>query len=565
MDALLEAVEAGTSAEIVSDPSSISPAPLPSSDTPSLDLTKSHQAEISSSTVPESGISLTEAVETKQEEIALPSALDSTAASQPSEVLVCTVSEQVTVIEAVTEEVKEEVKAGEAFQATETIESKTEPSKKDTPSDDSESDSSDSEDEEAFRQSLLRRGVKEGEAKSNAFDAEDSDDDFDADIQSRVNNMMDAALEEEGPITTGPPKTVNEEEYRDDPSLPATAPESSDLVLAGRISTLLANDILVTSADHTKTWDVDSVLCLRDGSILGRITELIGRVDRPSYRILIETTLPKQKKDSSSQNKKSAAKKHQANKNALPAPPTDIPIDTTTAIESTNPVEPVLPQDDGSNTIVTEKETIEILQTIDGPSEPQIALITEESSSTVLIAEINAPEPIESAESAESMVEEIKSENPSSMDVDVAIAPAADVNAAPVSDDPEIVKKEEGGEESEASKLNAFYARRKALKARLVIGEVVLCVVDWSKEVNSAIARAKGSDASNAWDEEVGDDELDFSDDEEERKHKERLKNERKQARANGLETQMRGRGAKRNTQSVDPTLPPHPKRTKME
>lgn len=575
MDTTIDVAEAGESVEKVADPSPLSPALLPTSDTLSSDVNNSNLAETPNSSAVDSGISIVEAVETKQVVIAEPSTGDSPTESHLSESIVCTVAEEVTVAVAVKEEEVEEVKQGEGEQSTETKVASSETSASKASVSGSESDSSDSEDEDTFRQSLLRRGVKEGEAKSNAFEPEDSDDDFDRDIQSRVNNMIDAGLEEEGPSTTGPPRTVNEEEYHDDPSLPATAPESVDLVLAGRISTLLPSDILVISADHTKTWDVDSVLCLKDGSILGRITELIGRVDRPSYRILIETTPPKQKnKDSSSHNKNRGKKQgnQQANKNSTPAPTTvasDIPIANQ---ESTTQGEPTLLQETGTNEVVTEKESTEILESISGPSEAQPQVVTEVSITATEITTVIEKEETKEIEVKKEDEEVVQiAETSSSMDVDVTIAATvaeSDVKVEKESVEGGVEVKKEEGEESEASKMVSFYARRKALKARLSVGEVVLCVVDWSKEVNATAARAKGSDASNVWDEEVGDDEVDFSDDEEERKHKERLKNERKQARANGLDTQSRGRGgnghAKKVAQSGDSSLPPHPKRAKL-
>ena len=429
----------------------------------------------------------------------------------------------------------------------------------------SDGESSDEEDEEAFRMSLLRKGgvASEGEAKSNAFDADDSDDEFDRDLQAEVNDMEDVALEEEGPTTSGPPRTANEEEYSDDPSLPTMAPPSSDLVLAGRISVLLPNDILVTSADHTKTWDVDSVLCLKDGTILGRIVELIGRIDRPSYRIVIETSPPKQKgKDSMSKSKAKSLKvkakssdlkgSHQASQ--------ILPTHSEPVIEHNESDHPNIVNNDtsASNNLLLsstmmsnesgatpeasaislpKNEAVEIL-----PNDPLPSKESEPTSAE------NESDPSTAATTASITTESITTES-----IITESDPSATEFIAPEST---TIRVDPSPEEEAEKKVAEFYARRKALRSRLEIGNVVLCVAEWSKVVNTTAAMIKGSDASNAWDEEVADDELDFSDDEEERVHRERLKNQRRLARANGLagddhKAKSRGGNAKRNSSST--------------
>lgn len=424
----------------------------------------------------------------------------------------------------------------------------------DISSNDSDSDSSDDEDVDEFRKSLLMKGVKEEGVKSNVFDAEDSDDDFDQDIQSRVNNMIETALEEEGPSSTGPPRTMNEADYGDDHSLPATAPSSSDLVLAGRISVVLPNDILVVSADHTKTWDVESVLCLKDGTILGRISELIGRVDRPSYRIFIETSAPQATRGKKGDNKAKGRQNQQNKSNKPTNPPADL--------EKAEPIKTLEITDDTAEQgiQVTERmaldggEEVSVNAALNALANPEIpSQSTNEAPEATTIASESVPTASESEMESSSLPATTDAPAPENLT-------AMDITPSETS---ETVSLEVSAAIQAATAANEFYARRKALKARLAVGDIVLCVVDLSREVNSSVIRSKGSDASNVWDEEVGDDEMDFSDDEEEQRHKKRVKEDRKTARANGLEPNPRGRGAKRaggaQATKVEPSGVPAP------
>ncbi|KAJ3190730.1 hypothetical protein HK101_008426 [Irineochytrium annulatum] len=73
---------------------------------------------------------------------------------------------------------------------------------------------------------------------------------------------------------------------------------------------------------------------------------------------------------------------------------------------------------------------------------------------------------------------------------------------------------------------------KKSMEAGFPVGAEVYFVPELAKFVFTAQIRAmKGSDASNSFDEEVGDDELEFSDDEKEQEHKRALK----EARRSGL------------------------------
>lgn len=439
-------------------------------------------------------------------------------------------------------------------------------SKIESSSDSSSDESSSGEEEDAgeFMASLMRRREGEEEAKSTAFDADEESDDFMDTLHKEVGTMEEGALDDDGAITTGPPRTANEiVEHVESIDLPLTIPEDADTVLAGRISVLVENDVLIMAAEYTKTWDVDSLLCLPDRSVLGRVVELIGRVDRPSYRVIISTSPPKSSNKFGGQNNNSKSKRNAPS--SQKTQPTSNTSNNDANVEVSNITSSTTDPNE-TKMEVTEDSKIETSDPSNMDVEKQDGLsLPKDSTNEESKPDIALTETLFEGEVAQEIEEK---EN----DVNLASTESSEVNNVPKDEESSIKPireedkaKEEEEREREERKAKAaaeFYERRKELRNRLKVGDIVLCCVDMSKEVDHIAVRTKGSDASNAWDEEVADDELDFSDDEEERKHREKLKLERKINRQQ--QQQNKEANGEGNVSKQKSSNPPYPKRQKV-
>lgn len=157
----------------------------------------------------------------------------------------------------------------------------------------SDSESSSSSSSSSFMASLMRKRPGAEKHKSSAFTVEPDDADL-LEPEPVVDDFDDGELDEDGPVDTGPPRTVNEVEYEEKMDFPLVLPPEASVEPLGSILHIVDDTVVIKMTAKRIALDLESLLSLQEGGkVLGRVSETFGPVDDPLYSVRLSTKPPK--------------------------------------------------------------------------------------------------------------------------------------------------------------------------------------------------------------------------------------------------------------------------------